>query len=358
MKRMTPKTPPHKSRRLLVLLLLIFIMTLPGSRAIAQNLDQQLFWQDQFVAQQFASFPRDPRYDGVMTDIARRLNGVIVKTFGEDKDIIFHVCASRLGFNAVAFHRFIVFDSLLLDTLRYLAVAHVYYGGLDNNYINGLADSVAAISHRHRMGYIHWNQMNNENPFGLPPVPGQLTPEQQVQARELFINMLVSWMAHEGSHCMRDHVRHRMETAMRQNQNMDPNNPRQFNNNVSSYMNAKLTQKLEKDADIHATRWLVNAGYSVDGFIVWLRFGEILERKMGTDNEYLRTHPRCSDRIEYIVQEARRLGAYDSKPHERVRSSPVHSAPSSVPPYYDAPDDDYDDDYDEYYEMDVYEPVR
>lgn len=329
----------NRLTRLFVILLLIGFLT--GLSAVpalhAQTVEQQLIWKDYFVAQQFAQFPRDARYDDLMAQTARRLNQVIVKTFGEDKNITFYVCPSRLGFNAVSFHRFIVFDSLLLDSLRFLAIGTVYYGTDDNPYTNRLALAVAQKSRAHQMGYLAWNQMDNENPFGLPKVDGYLNAEQQQKAQELFIQMLVSWMAHEGSHCMRDHIKNRMESALRNNQQMNFDSSQQFNNNVNAYMNAKITQQLEKDADIHATRWLINAGYRPDGFVIWLKFGEKLEKIMGTDNAYLRTHPRCSDRINYIRQESSRLG----RPVSLSTSAPVKT-PRYNPPT--DPDDDDDDD--------------
>ena len=292
-------------KRIAILLIILALIT--GAVALSQTIDDQLRIYDQYVARQFSFFPRDARYDAYMNSIAQNLNSVIVETFGEDKNITFYICPSRLGFNAVSFYRFIVFDSLLLDSLRYLAMGKVYYGNLNNQYIDTLVSRVAEISQAHQMGFVTGNYYDINNPFNLPPV-GPLNQQQQLQAEELFTSMLVSWMAHEGSHCMRDHMKYRLQVMQQQQMSINPyGNQQQFINSMSAYMNAKLTQKLEKDADVHAVKWLINAGYNIEGFITWLQFGEKLERIMGVENAYLRTHPKCSERIKYIRETARSL---------------------------------------------------
>lgn len=291
-----------KRKRLIAFLILTALVLVFGS-AHAQTLDEQLTWNDYFVARQFSMYPRDARYDRYLNGIAQRLNSKIADTFGEDKDITFYVCPSPIGFNAVSFHRFIVFDSLLLDTLRFLAMSKAYYGNIDNAYVNRLVRAVAQKSKAHQMGYIQGNYRNLDNPFGLPK-PGNLTLEQQQQAEKLFISMLASWMAHEGSHCMKDHIKFRIQAALKQRQ-MNFNNQQQFMNNVNQYMNAGITQKLEREADLYATKWLINSGFGVEGYVTWLKFGDKLETVTGANNAYLRTHPKCNTRIRYIIQAAR-----------------------------------------------------
>lgn len=286
-----------------LLILILSVILLVAAPVSAQTLDDQLTWNDYFIAQQFSMFPRDARYDTFMNAIAQRLNATIVENFGEDKSITFYVCPSRLGFNAVSFHRFIVFDSVLLDSLRYLAMGRAYYGGINTQYTERLAAAVAKVSQARQMGQMMGNYNDTVNPFGLPS-PGQLNPQQQKEAEAIFAEMLASWMAHEGSHCMRDHMKTRLEAASRQNQNMNLMNQQQFMNNVNTYMNAKISQEFEKDADVHAARWLLRSGFTTEGYIMWLEFGEKLEKMMGVDNAYLRTHPKCSDRIRYIRAEA------------------------------------------------------
>jgi len=286
-----------KKRFLPVILLLALMAGL--FPAHAQSLDDQLQWNDYYVSSQFYQYPRDTRYDAYMTSIAQNLNSTIIDTFGNDKNITFYVCPSRIGFNALSFHQFIVFDSMLLDTLRYLAIAKVYYGNVNNNYVNSLAEKVAIISNAYRNGMFNPNFYNSNNPFGFPPV-GTLNPAQQKKAEQLFTGMLASWMAHEGSHCMREHMKYRLQVM-----NQQGDNPQNAQINMNQYMQAQLSRELEKDADVCATIWLINSGYDIEGFVTWLQFGEKLEHAMGTENTYLRTHPKCSERIEYIRQAAR-----------------------------------------------------
>jgi len=286
------------------LIIVLFVVTFS---VLAQSLEDQLRMQDRMIYAQFTTYyPRDNRYNAFFNEIATNLNSTIVDVFGQDKDIVFYVCPSHFGFNAMSFYRVIIFDSLLLDSLRYLAMAKAYYGDIDNEYVDELARSVATISRKHQSGDFRGiNFQDQNNPFGLPPV-GELTPQQAAKAQELFKGMLASWMCHEGSHCMLDHVKVRMQEV----QNMQKKfyyqgNQQQFNNSLNAYAFAKINQKLEKEADIMATRWLIESGYTIEGFVLWLEFGEKLEKAMGVDNAYLRTHPKCSERIRYIKQAAR-----------------------------------------------------
>lgn len=294
-----------KKRLLSVFLLLIIISTIVGVHA--QTIEDQLNWNDRQVYTQFTGYyPPDSRYNVIMNQIGGNLNSHIVDVFGEDKNIVYYVCPSKIGFNAISFYRVIIFDSLLLDSLRFLAIGKVYHGGLNNEYIDELAYNVADISRKRQMGMGGINYADQNNPFGLPSA-GALTPEQQARAEKLFREMLASWMAHEGSHCMLDHMKIRLEKMQQAKQQMDYNGSQnQFNNSIDEYMSAQISQTLEKDADVHATKWLIKSGYSVEGYVTWLTFAEKLEKLMGTDNAYLRTHPRCSDRVNYIRNAAKR----------------------------------------------------
>ena len=294
-----------KKRALSIFLVLFILVAIVG--VYAQTIDDQLNWNDQMVYQQFTSYyPPDTRYNAYMNQIAGNLNSNIVDVFGEDKDMIYYVCPSHIGFNAISFHKVIIFDSLLLDSLRFLAMGKVYYGGLDNEYIDNLAYNVVRISKLRQNRMMQPNYYNQNNPFGLPVVPGQLTQEQQARAEKLFKSMLVSWMAHEGSHCMLEHMKQRMIKMQEAKQQMQyQGNQYQFQNSINAYMSAQLMQSMEKEADVHATKWLLKSGYSTDGFITWLTFAEKLEKLMGTENAYLRTHPKCSERIEYIRETER-----------------------------------------------------
>ena len=119
--------------------------------------------------------------------------------------------------------------------------------------------------------------------------------------------MLASWMAHEGSHCMRDHMKYRI-LEIRKEMNSGTNsgmnsgmNQQQF---MQAYMGAKISRDLEKDADLCAVVWLQNAGFGIKGFVTWLQFAEKLEAISGAENPYLRTHP--NHRIELNISKKRR----------------------------------------------------
>lgn len=291
-------------RKILTLLTIFILLTLILNGSV-QAVEDQLRMYDQQVYYQFTIFyPRDARYDAYLTEIASRLNANIVDVFGEDKDIIFYVCPSHLGFNAVSFHRVIIFDSLLLDSLRYLAMGKVYYGSIDNQYVDQLAHRVAQVSQYHRMGSFVTNPSDTYNPFGLPGL-GPLNPAQQLKAEELFKEMLASWMCHEGSHCMLDHMKFRLKAMSEQQQQFNyQGDMNQFNNSMNVYAQAQISQQLEKEADVIAARWLLASGYSIEGFTAWLYFAQKLETIMGMDNAYIRTHPSSAQRIRYIKDAA------------------------------------------------------
>jgi hypothetical protein len=296
-----------------VLLLVACFMILTFSPCFPGQLEKQLKEYDNLMFQKFSRYPQDTRYNKYLTDISRNLNGSIVATFGEDKNISYLVCASNLGFNAVSFHRLIVLDSLLLDTLRFLARAKVYYGSIDNPYVNRLVFRVSLLDGQHQAGMMNPSFVNQANPFNLPVLPGNLTQEQERQAERLFIEMLASWMAHEGSHCMKDHLKYRFEIIKkRQNEAAVSGSQVQVMDTLEVYTNAQLSQELEREADLYAVRWLRNSGYGVEGFITWLQFGEKLEQASGLDNAYFRTHPSCGERIRYIRDAAVKRAGYQS----------------------------------------------
>jgi hypothetical protein len=294
-----------------IFILVICFLILNFSPCLPRSLEEQLKSYDQLMAQKFSKFPQDTRYDNYLADISKNLNRTLVGTFGENKNISYLVCASNLGFNAVSFHRLIVLDSLLLDTLRFLARAKVYYGTIDNPYVNRLIFRVSLLHGQHQAGMMNPGFVDQNNPFNLPVLPGQLTPEQEKQAETLFINMLASWMAHEGSHCMRDHLKYRFEIIRkRQQESSASGNQAQVMDTLEVYTNSHLSQELEREADLYAVNWLLNSGYNVDGFILWLSFGEKLEQASGLDNAYFRTHPSCTERIRYIREAAGKRAYY------------------------------------------------
>lgn len=295
-----------KSKRIIILTALFLFLAVVSS-VVAQSLEDQLHYYDRQVYSQFTTrYPRDSRYDPYLNEIAGNLNSKIVDVFGEDKDIVFYACPSHLGFNAVSFYRVIIFDSLLLDSLRFLAMGKVYYGSDDSEYVDRLVQAVAETSSYHRMGMDTTDYRDINNPFDLPEVPA-LTAQQQQKAEKLFKSMLASWMCHEGSHCMLDHIKVRLQKmAQKQQQMYMQGDQRLFNQSVNMYMEAEISQKLEKEADVNATKWMIKSGYSIDGFIAWLKFAEKLEESMGVNNTYIRTHPKCSTRIQYIRDTARK----------------------------------------------------
>ena len=171
---------------LLILLVAIIALSIPTN---GQTIDDQLRLKDQAIERQFSAFPHDARYDAIMNGIAEKLNAAIVKTFKGDKKLEYYVCPSHIGFNALSFNKFTVYDSLLLDSLRYLAEGAAKNNGIDNPYIDQLARRVAEVSRLRQSGAAFGDFSNRLNPFGLPE-PGKLSQPERLEAEKLSLQCL------------------------------------------------------------------------------------------------------------------------------------------------------------------------
>ncbi|MDQ7822440.1 MAG: M48 family metalloprotease [Candidatus Eremiobacteraeota bacterium] len=290
-----------------VIIVLVFVLCVtPVSAQYGQPggdyTEQFLNWQDQMVLAQFAMYyPADYRYNTLLGAISTKFNEKgpeIFQNYG--KEVYFTVFVSSLGFNAVSFHRIVVFDSLLLDTLRKLAEGIAFYGTIDNEYSVQLAATVLRVGMAHQFGMLAGNYQNIENPFGLPSC-GALTEEQKKEANSLFEEMAAAVMAHEASHAFLDHVKEKIKTQqMLWMYNQGKVDPRVLNSYINNYLNYNLSYSKELEADTYAARLLKAAGYSRNGFTHWLLFAGLLERMTGSDTQANRTHPTSVTRIRNV----------------------------------------------------------
>lgn len=277
------------------------------------QIDQMLKWQDQQIMSQFQSkFVSDGRYNAFIHSIMQRMNTYLTQVYGQQSNLyISGFCfASSLGFNAVTGYRIIIFDSLLLDTLKFLADGIAVYGGVDNQYVQNLARTVVNLCAQHQQGNIRPNTSNLYNPFNLPTLTN-LTQEQRMQSQKLFTDMVASWVAHEGSHGFLEHIKEKMKISLTQqaySQGKYP--PQAIQQQINQYLTYSLGPKMELEADTKGTILLLKSGYSVDGFIWWLKFADILEQLMGTKNSYMRTHPSSEQRIQNILQTKQQVLQY------------------------------------------------
>jgi hypothetical protein len=256
-------------------------------------------------------YPRDARYDSYFMRLFPVFNAHLGEVFPNYQEYVeYSVYAGPLGFNAVTFHRLVVFDSILLDGLKRLCEGFITYNGLNNDYTRQLARFAAGIisSRQSGMSTGQYNRYDTNNPFGYP-ICRDYSQAGSGAVDALFIEMLASWMAHEGAHAYMNHNLERAKaTQMIQMSQQNSYNPQMMNQEVQKYINYTLTPQKELEADAKGSELLVRSGISVRGYIVWLSFADMIEELMGSKYQYQRTHPRSEQRIGVIVQVARSLG--------------------------------------------------
>lgn len=300
----------------LILILIVFVLLFnnqplfaqfppPQQNSSDQQIQQMLLWQDKQVSDQFnKKYMHDYRLYPFMNTIWQRINLNLPAVYGNKPylQITCDVYVSHLGFNAVTYYRIILFDSLLLDTLKHLADDISVYGGLDNQYTKDLVGAVAFLCRRHQTGNIHPNISNQQNPFNLPEIPN-MTPQQKQESLRLFTNMVASWIAHEASHAFLEHILQRMKMQQSmQAYNKGNYSPQQMQEQIQYYLNYTLGPQMELEADAKGAELLLKSGYDVDGFIWWLKFADLLESALGLNTSYVRTHPTSEQRIENILK--------------------------------------------------------
>jgi len=261
-----------------------------------------LDYQDRLVFSQFCHYyPRDLRFDNVLEKISITFNAHGEEVFSDyNKEVYFAVFVSSLGYNAISFHKLVIFDSLLLDSLRFLAIGIAVYGNIDNDYCRALAVSVAKVGMAHQFGVLLGNYTDRQNPYQLP-VFHTITAEQKERAERLFIDMLAAVMAHEASHAFLNHVREKMETSrMLWQNNKERIDPHELNQYISNYINHTMSYQKELEADTYGARLLKASGYGKEGFIFWFQFSGLLEEMLGVEKGSARSHPAAEVRIENI----------------------------------------------------------
>ena len=227
-----------------------------------------------------------------------------------------------MGFNAQTWNEIIVFDSLLIDTLRKLAEGVAVYGTADCDYVRKLAIYVSEVDRLCRVGQVPMHNSGTDNPYRLPSLWG-LTPAQREQADALFEEMLAAWMAHEGSHAFLNHSRERVEAQRllwlyNQQGEAPPESVRQY---IGQYLNASTTIQKEREADEYGIRLTLESGYTVEGLIYSLQLVEYLEQLSGEALRTNRTHPPPSERIVM----ARQIAGHEQPESEEAPKAPLPS---------------------------------
>lgn len=287
----------------------------PADENEGNNTENLLDYQDRLVFSQFSYYyPRDFRFDNALEKISIVFNAHGEEVFSDyNKEVYFVVFVSSLGFNAICFHKLVIFDSLLLDSLRFLAIGIAVYGDIDNDYCRALAFSVAKIGMAHQFGVLLGNYTDRQNPYQLP-VFRTITVEQKERAERLFNDMLAAVMAHEASHAFLNHVKEKMETSrMIWQNNQGRIDPHELNQYITNYINYTISYQKELEADTYGARLLKASGYGKEGFIYWFQFSMLLEEMLGMQKNSTRTHPTAEVRIENI----NRVWDENSSPYSR-----------------------------------------
>ena len=141
------------------------------------------------------------------------------------------------GYNAVSFHKSIVIDSLLLEVDKRLAIGMAYYGKIDTPYTRQLAQATIRVWQQTNNGTLRLNQNNPYNPYNLPEIQGQLSPNQQKLAELYFEHLVAATLAHEGSHIFLEHTKQKMLTQQKLWQQGQGNM-----NQIQQYINVNFTK--------------------------------------------------------------------------------------------------------------------
>lgn len=265
----------------------------------APDLETLLRWQDAQVLRRYQeTFVTEKRYNALLERVGERLNTHIAQVYPRFKPVRYYVFVGNMGFNAQTWHSIIIFDSLLLDTMRKLAEGVAAYGTTDCPYVHALAIQVARLEQQRQSGRSLLRVGSADNPYRLPTLWG-LTPAQREDADRIFEEMLAAWMAHEGSHAFLEHTRERVEAQqLAQLYSLQGEAPpeavRQY---IGRYLSSETTLQKEREADAYGIRLTLRAGYGVDGLIRSFEFAQLLEQLTGQALQPVRTHPTPSERI-------------------------------------------------------------
>lgn len=294
-----------KARAFLVVLVLLLVAPVQAARTVP-DIDGLLRWQDEVVLQQLlGSYPQDYRYADVLDRITRRLNPHLDAVYGKGagkEQVRYFVFLSRIGFNAQTWNRVIIFDSLLLDSLRNLSRAIAVRGSTNDPFVQNLAVAVTRAQAACKAGSMQPDFGNVQNPYNLPIMYG-LPPDQRDRADALFEEMLAAWMAHEASHAFLNHVRERVE-ARQLAHIYESRSSEAMRRHIQQYLSYEYGRQKELEADAGAVRLIRRAGYGIDGFVRTFEFAQMIEELTGESRVPVRTHPTPLERIRFVQRVA------------------------------------------------------
>ncbi len=308
MGQMMTSTP---SRRALLLLGLLLALVAPAAAqgwgpAVRDPIEASLVMRDQMVRQYYTlNFPADARYEPVLARIGARVNAHLHEVFpNSQEEVTYGVFLSTLGFNGVAWHRVVILDSLLLDTLHRLAESIAVDGRLETPYVDELASYIGRLGLvggygaplRDRAG------IDPQNPYRIPP-PAGLDDLARKKAEVLFEDILAAWVCHELSHCYLGHAREKIEEGLRlQNQYGGRVPPWLLEQQIQQYLSFSLAPAKEMQADRAGAMVAFRSGYSLDGFRYWYAFIDRIEQHTGAAYQQHRTHPHGSQRFTAVQE--------------------------------------------------------
>lgn len=298
-------------RRVLTLLVLLLSLALPAraqgwGAPAADPIEASLQARDAMVRNYYVlNFPADPRWEGVLTRIGTRVNAHLHEVFpNHEETVTYGVFLSNMGFNGVSWHRIVILDSLLLDTLRRVAEATVVNGKLENAYVDQLAAYIGQLGTNGGYGAPLRNRfaIDPENPYQIPAPPG-LTHAHQARAEAAFEDLLAAWVCHELAHCYLGHARTKIEDHIRLQQQYGGDVPPWvLEGQIQQYLNYQVSPQRELEADRYGAMIAFRAGYSLEGFRRWYAFIDRIEEHTGAAMAPNRTHPRGSDRFRTVQQ--------------------------------------------------------
>jgi hypothetical protein len=263
--------------------------TLPDSLELLKGADRLL------VRRYAGFFPVDERYNDVLNPVlARLLKAAEPNPICSEVRLAVHY--SDLGFNAVALHRVIMVDSLLLDGLSRYSQGIALYGTAANDYTDRLVAQIAAIHKSGQMGKVEAG-FDMGNPYRLRP-PSGMTPVTAREAQPIFEELLAGWLAHELSHILLQHAQQRYldGNAFAAQLAMANVPPEAIEVIVRRHLDYKLGPTLEEQADRLGSDLLVKAGYHKDAIRRLMLLLKRLEDRSPDQFQVNRTHAKPVER--------------------------------------------------------------
>ena len=298
----------------LALGLLLFTGAPAGGQESEASLESRLEAYDRSnLARYLNDFLVDARYNDVLNRITARVLPHVDEVFGKPSSkVVLSVHLSNTGFNAIAFHRLIILDSLLLDGLKRYAQSIVVNGCSTNAYAEQLAHFLAGVQVNHttiRPG----KEFDPRNPYRIP-APLGLTDELDKLSDAVFEEMLAAWLCHEMSHALLGHAREKLRKAQAYSLQLEHQSvpPEAAAILIQRYLSYDLGPEKEMEAERFGARLARRAGYSREGFrrtlLLVKQIEEISGRALETrqsgwpQSHTARSHPYADARWQ-VVQE-------------------------------------------------------